>query len=152
MPRRSFTSGRKFSTTTSARSTRRRNTGGILEVARDAALVAVQVLEVGALARAARRIAGLEARRRLDLDHVGAPVGQLAHAGGAGSNPGQVQHREPFERARSFGKHSGTLVSASYRQAERAGGRTFPDIAGDVHRAWMGLSWRADRRPGRSPP
>ena len=51
-----------------------------LQVERDAALVAVQVLEV----RPSRGPPGLAAPplRRLDLDDVGAPVGELAHAVG----------------------------------------------------------------------
>ena len=63
----------------------------VLQVERDAALVAVQVLEVGALARAARSLAAALVRRHLDLDDVGAPVGELAHAGRAGAHAGQVE-------------------------------------------------------------
>ena len=54
-----------------------------LQVERDAALVAMQVLEIARMARAADRIARLEPFRRFDLDHVGAPVRELAHAGRA---------------------------------------------------------------------
>src|SRR5262249_37972259 len=52
----------------------------LLEVERDAALVAVQVLEIRAVARAAH-IAALPPLGQLDLDDVGAPVRELAHAG-----------------------------------------------------------------------
>src|SRR6185437_740329 len=61
-----------------------------LQVERDAALVAVQVLEVGIAARAARALALFQMRRGLDLDDVGAPIGELAHASGAGAHAGQI--------------------------------------------------------------
>ena len=54
----------------------------------------MQVHEVGALARPPERLAGVQVRRRLDLDDVGAPVGKLAYAGGTRAYPGQVQHSE----------------------------------------------------------
>jgi hypothetical protein len=53
-----------------------------LQVQRDGALVAMEVLEVRTLARAARRLARRERGRLLDLDHIGAPVRELTHAGG----------------------------------------------------------------------
>ena len=51
----------------------------VLQVERDAALVAVQVLEVGAVAAAAGDV--VVGAGRLDADHLGAPVGELAHRG-----------------------------------------------------------------------
>ncbi len=82
-----------------------------LEVEGQAALVAVQVLEVGAGARAAQRMAVRPWVGHLDLDHVGAPVGQLAHAGGAGAHPGEVEHGEARERrARRQMGHGGALL------------------------------------------
>ena len=86
MPRRSFTSGRKFSTTTSAFSTMRLNAArpcGDLQIERHAALVALKILEIGAFARTARALAFDQMGRRLDLDDIGAPVGELADAGRA---------------------------------------------------------------------
>ena len=75
---------------------------GRLQVERHAALVAMQVLEVGALARPAHRL--FQSGRRLDLDDIGAPVGELAHAGRSRAHAGQIEHREARKRFRSMGK------------------------------------------------
>ena len=96
MPRRCFTPGRKFSTTTSARSTSRKNTARPSSVVRstdDRALVAVQVGAVGPERR--ERPAARWARQR---DHLGAEVGELADAGGPGTRPGEVEHEDAGER------------------------------------------------------
>ena len=72
-----------FSTITSAFAASRMNAAwpsGDLQVQRDRALVAVQVLEVEAVARPA--ISSSPLGRRLDADDVGAPVGEMAHAVG----------------------------------------------------------------------
>ena len=70
---------------------------GVFQVQRHAALVAVQVLEVEAVAVAAGSVAfGLA--RRLDLDHVGAPIGELPHRGRAGAMGRQVQHLKTMQR------------------------------------------------------
>src|SRR5262249_29152903 len=66
-----------------------------LQVERHAALVAVQVVEVRPLARPTETFTGLGVRRHLDLDDVGAPVGELAHAGGTGAHAGEIEDREP---------------------------------------------------------
>jgi hypothetical protein len=68
------------------------------QVEGDRALVAVQVLEVGAVAAAAGRVGMLAGR--LDLDHIGAPVRKLPHRGRAGAVGGQVDHRKAIERQR----------------------------------------------------
>ena len=69
----------------------------LLQIQREAALVAVQVLEVEAVAVAAQRL--LAGRRRaLDLDHVRAPVGELAHGGGSGARTAQIQDLDSGER------------------------------------------------------
>ena len=47
------------------------------QIQRQTALVAVQVLEIGTVARTAEPFA--RTGRRLDLDHLGAPIGELAH-------------------------------------------------------------------------
>src|SRR5208282_6720804 len=52
-----------------------RDTLGVLEIEGDAALVAVDVLEVGAVALPTQAPIAL---RRLDLDHVRPPIGELA--------------------------------------------------------------------------
>jgi hypothetical protein len=61
-----------------------------LEVERHRALVAVQVLHVGAVARAAHALVRIDPGRRLDLDDVGAEVGELAHAGRSRAHARQV--------------------------------------------------------------
>ena len=68
------------------------------QIERDAALVAMQVLEIAGMARAADRIAGLEPLRRLDLDDVGAPIRELAHASGPGAHARQIENGEAGER------------------------------------------------------
>src|SRR5712672_2514606 len=95
---------------------------GRLQVQRDAALVAVQVLEIRPLARAARRLAALELRRRLDLDHVGAPVGELTHAGRPRANPGEVEDGKTRKGLRGPGnRHIGRLPRGIFRTAPAPG-------------------------------
>ena len=65
-----------------------------LEVEGHAALVAMQVLEVRPVTRAALRFAFLQARRRLDLDDVGTPIGELADAGRPGTHAREVEDGE----------------------------------------------------------
>ena len=112
-----------------------------LQVERHAALVAVQVLEVAALARAAHAFAALLVRRHLDLDDVGAPVGELAHAGRARAHAGQVEHREARKGLGRFGnshrKHTGGVTGSE---------ATFPDKTGLVY----GSSATSGRLPGRA--
>src|SRR4029077_20697941 len=55
------------------------------------ALVAVQVLKIEPLAARAGDI-GAGSARRLNLDHVGAPIGELAYRGRSGAGVGQVEH------------------------------------------------------------
>ncbi len=63
---------------------------GGLEVQRHRLLVAMQVLEVEAVARAAGGV-GAFAGRRLDLDDMRPPVGELAHRGWTGTVRRQVK-------------------------------------------------------------
>ena len=63
---------------------------GLAQVQRDAALVAVQVLEVEPVAIAAHAVAGAPAGH-LDLDGLGAPVDELAHARRAGARAGEIE-------------------------------------------------------------
>jgi hypothetical protein len=67
-----------------------------LQVERDAALVAMQVLKIRSVARPAHRLFGV--RRRLDLDDIGAPIGELARAGRPGPHPRQIEHGETRKR------------------------------------------------------
>jgi hypothetical protein len=77
-----------------------RDAGGRLQIQGQRALVAVEVHEVGAVARAAHRLAFLQRLRHLDLDDVGAPVGELADRGRARPDPREVEHDEARERHR----------------------------------------------------
>ena len=78
---------------------------GRLEVERDAALVAMQVEEVGTVARAAHHRVLVALLRHLDLDHVGAPVGEVARRRRAGAGPRQIDHLEAGQGALAFGAH-----------------------------------------------
>ena len=74
--------------------------GGLLQVQHDRALVAVPRHERGALAvDEGRHVARGVASRRLDLDDLGAVVGQQHRAIGAGQVAGQVEDQKMFERA-----------------------------------------------------
>src|SRR5262249_11365720 len=70
-----------------------RDTFLALEVKRDAALVPVQVLEIRAEARPAH-VALFDVFRGFYLDDIRAPVGELAHAGWAGTDPRQIEYGE----------------------------------------------------------
>ena len=98
--------GRRFSTRTSAPARSRRRTSapsGVLQVEADRALVAVDRQEVGRGPRAGRRVADPRrtpaARRvavgRLDLDDVGAEVGQEHRRVGAGEDRREVDDPQP---------------------------------------------------------
>src|SRR5581483_4150810 len=82
----------------------------VLEVQPDRALVAVQRQEEGrlrALVRAVvvgRRPADVVAHARiLDLQHIGAEIGQQQRAEAAGKQPREVQHPDPLQRQRHAG-------------------------------------------------
>ena len=66
----------------------------VMQIEGQAALVALQVLKVGAGAARAQCSVGIERGRRLDLDHVGAPVRELAYRRRPRPDPGQVEHRD----------------------------------------------------------
>ena len=93
--------GLKFWIITSARAGQlagQREVGLLAQVEDDRALAAVDAEEVRrhalALGRAPR--AGLVAGRRpLDLDHVGAHVGEQHRGVGTGQHPGEVGHQQP---------------------------------------------------------
>ena len=58
--------------------------------------------------------AALLVRRHLDLDDIGAPIGELSHAGGAGPDPGEVEDGEARKRLGSLGKrHDGCFSTWS---------------------------------------
>jgi hypothetical protein len=66
-----------------------------LEVQCHRPFVAMQVLEIGPVTAAAGRIHQLS--RRLDLDHLRAPIGKLAHRRRPGAVRGQVNDEEFIE-------------------------------------------------------
>src|SRR5215475_8532637 len=68
-----------------------------LEVESHRALVSVQVLKVKTVAVPPHNIAMARAWW-LDLDHVGAPVRELAHRGRTSTMRGEVEDRQMFER------------------------------------------------------
>ena len=86
------------------------------EVESHAALVAVQILEIRPLARTARPFALFQARRRLDLDDIGAPIGELTHAGRPRAYARQIEHGEARKGLGCPGKRhfnsSGWLIAA----------------------------------------
>src|SRR5438552_5006030 len=83
---------------------------GIAQVQRHAPLVAVQILEVEPVPIAAHAVSRPPARPP-DLDGVGAPVDQLAHARRAGARPREIEDVELRERRRI----RGDLAAASPR-------------------------------------
>ena len=91
-----------------------------LQIQRDAALVALDVLEIGPVAGAAGGLRGVRVLRCLDLDHVRAPVAKLADRGRAGAHARQVEHDQIVEgQASAFGH--GSLLSSRHPTANRAG-------------------------------
>jgi hypothetical protein len=80
-----------------------------LQVERDGALVAMQVLEIGAIAPSDQFVRFGVARRRLDPNNVRTPIRQRADAGGAGAGQRQVDHLEPRQwQARGFSWDGGS--------------------------------------------
>jgi hypothetical protein len=71
---------------------------GNLQVEAKRSLVAVKVLEVGAVPVFPGHSRHVRVGRRLYPDHVGTPVGQLAHAGGSGAGDGEIDHAHVVER------------------------------------------------------
>ncbi len=96
--------------------------GRVFQVQPDRALVAMQVLEVEAVA-----VAGdvLALRRRFDADHVGAPVGQVTHAGRPGAGQGQVEHGQAVQRQAGFGQ-CGAVLRAFGHAGVSSGGADCP--------------------------
>ena len=94
-----------------------------LQVQDDAALVAVQVLEVGAEALAAHRATRVAGS--LDLDHSGAPVGELAHGRRPRADTGQVEDADVFEGQLRHGGASfpvGGIIARHPQTCESLGG------------------------------
>src|SRR6185437_13719516 len=66
----------------------------LFEIERDAALVAVRVLEIGAVAFTAHALRAVNGLGRLDLDDVGAPVRELTDRQRSGANAREVEDGE----------------------------------------------------------
>ena len=77
---------------------------GLADIERDRALVAVDADEIARIAVLERRppVARLVALRRLDLDHLGAVVGQDHGGVGAAEHAGEVDHPDAGQRARGL--------------------------------------------------
>ena len=83
----------------------------VLQVEGHRALVAVQVLEIGAMARAAGLLAAAILQQGIDLDDIGAPIRQLPHAGRPGADAGEVKHGEAGQGLRGTREgHFGTFL------------------------------------------
>ena len=68
-----------------------------LEVEAQAAFVAMQVLEIEAVPFPPHSV-DVAVAWRLDLDHVGAPVGELAYGSRAGTVGGEIEHFDAGKR------------------------------------------------------
>ena len=91
-----------------------------LRFERQAALVAMQVLEVRTVSLAPQARVAV---RRFDLDDVCPPVGQLTHSGGAGTNARQVDDLEPGEGACRHGAVPSAGMAARNLCTEQQNGR-----------------------------
>ena len=88
---------------------------GVLQIERHCPLVAVQVLEIRTMARPARLLAAGVLYQGVDLDDVGAPIGELAHAGRPGADAGKVEHGETGQGLR--GAREGHSVAPMWIKA-----------------------------------
>src|SRR5215472_5914381 len=80
-----------------------------LQVQGQAALVAMQVLEIEAIAAGAGDIAS-RLTRWLDLDHIGAPIGELTNRRRTGTGMTQIEDGKAGERQRSDAHYATSLV------------------------------------------
>ena len=86
----------------------------LFQVERHRPLVAVQVDHVVAVPRPADAFVRIDAGRRLDLDHVGAEIGQDAAAGRPGADARQIEHAQVGERRGRDGPgHDGSSGSGT---------------------------------------
>ncbi len=96
-----------------------RDVAGVLEVEGDGALVAVdpEVVRRDAVAHGRLPRPGVVAGGRLDLDHLGAEVGEQHRGVGAGQDPREVGDQQPRERSgRSVG-HGDPLLKHGHASA-----------------------------------
>ena len=146
---RCFTAGRKFSTTTSARSTRRNSTARPSSVARS---TITERLLRWRLAPSDRRCDENAPLRRSAPHDVGAEVGELAHARRARPRQGEVDHADAGERpvfhlsARGERRDPGDHHDeAEHQEGDGAADRRLRELAlrARVRRARTGLPGRA---------
>ena len=95
-----------------------------LEVQRHRPLVAMEVLEVEAMALAGHHRSRILSGRRLDLDHIGAPVGELAHGRRPRAGTSEVEDLDMGERQR--GGHGGSGFRSGEKRASFKHGRHRP--------------------------
>ena len=95
-----------------------RDTRRILEVQHYRALVTMQILEVGTLARATHVGPGLVGI--LDLDDIRTPVRKLTYTGGTGTHPCQVKNGVIGENITGWLKRHDRPCFADYRQLSGA--------------------------------
>ena len=76
---------------------------GGLQVERDQPLVAMQVDHVGALSWAGHQFGPIGTGGRFDANHIRTEIGELFHAGRAGSHLGQIDDAQAFEGAAGRG-------------------------------------------------
>src|SRR5207253_2433646 len=86
-----------------------------LQVEGQAALVAMQVLEIEPVAPRAGHVASGLARL-LDLDHVGAPIGELPNRSRPGAGMTQIENGEAGKRQRSNAHNEFPPVSGGIRR------------------------------------
>ena len=107
---------------------------GRLQVERDRAFVAVEVLEIEAVATAGDVLAFTGGW--FDADDVGAPVGEVAHRGGSGAGKGEVKDCQAVERQSCFGARG--LVHRAFRHRRPSCGRGIVGRVGLRLKGWGG--------------
>ena len=109
----------------------------------DAPLAAVDGLEDAAEPELGRRDPGVVAgERRLDLDDLGAQVGEQERAPRAGQQPGEVQDADPRERT-AQARRRGRFGHRVSRRRRRVGGQA---IGAREQAGWSGW-WDSNPRP-----
>ena len=106
----------------------------LLEVESEAPLVAVQILEVGAVAGLDGIVRRPRRPGRFDLDDVGAPVGELARRGRPRPVAGEVEHRKA--------RKSAVRRRMSHRNCSTAAVTVMVVHAHSSEKSWTALSKR----------
>src|SRR6185312_16636784 len=82
----------------------------LFQIERDAALVAVEVLEIGSVPRAAQPAIAFGG---FDLDDFGTPIRELADGGRAGAHAGEIDDLEAGQRKLA---HGSSVISSGGRK------------------------------------